>query len=165
MKFVKVKSSQQKVVVMQFAYKMFAKQVLLCAGGSLWHLGSWMHSFCDVCREASLGFQSWNHHRRTFEKDCSWIDENSSWCFQGRERCLVRKPMFRLSAEMLLDHPLVSGFDSRELADFSDAEGAADSTDNEFSASSSFWRMEFHLRRGLLFLFLIRWCWRVDANS
>jgi hypothetical protein len=44
--------------------------------------------------------------------------------------------MFRLSAEMLVDHPLVSGFDSRELADFSDAEGAADSTDNEFSASS-----------------------------
>ena len=49
----------------------------------------------------------------------------------------MRKPLFRLSAEMLLlDHPLVSGFDSRELSDFSDAEGAADSTDNEFCASS-----------------------------
>ena len=44
--------------------------------------------------------------------------------------------MFRLAAEMLADHPPVSGFDNRELADFSGAEGAADCTDNEFSASS-----------------------------
>nr|POE83923.1 mitogen-activated protein kinase kinase kinase 3 [Quercus suber] len=29
--------------------------------------------------------------------------------------CLVRKPMFRLTAEMLLDHPFLTGVDEPEL--------------------------------------------------
>ncbi|XP_002512746.2 mitogen-activated protein kinase kinase kinase 20 [Ricinus communis] len=54
------------------------------------------------------------------------------------KRCLVKKPAFRFTSEMLLDHPFMSGLDDSKSSDFKDIsdEGCVSNADNEFDDSS-----------------------------